>query len=58
MRVFQGIFAIGLGLVAGAVTAAIAGQNSSAMQYACMALIGGVLVGVSLPGILSALKTA
>jgi hypothetical protein len=55
MRVFQGIFAIGLGLVAGAVTAAIAGQNSSAMQYACMALIGGVLVGISLPGILGAI---
>jgi hypothetical protein len=55
MRVFQGIFAIGLGLVAGGITAAIAGQNSNAMQYACMAFAGGVLIGISLPAILSAI---
>jgi hypothetical protein len=55
MRVFQGIFGLGLGLLAAGITAAIAGQNADGRQYACMAFIGGVLVGISLPGILGAI---
>jgi MFS family permease len=56
MRVWQGIFAVGLGLLAGGLTGVIGGQYSGAWQYTCTAFVGGVLVGISLPGILNAVN--
>jgi len=58
MRVFQGMFALGLGLVAGALVWAIAGQSMHANEFACMAFIGGLLVGLATPAILSAIHKA
>jgi hypothetical protein len=56
MRVFQSLFGLGLGLLAGALVWAIAGQHARANEYACMAFVGGILVGISLPAILSAVR--
>jgi len=55
MRIFQGAFALGMGLVAGALVWAIAGQNMHAKELAGMAFVGGVLMGIATPAILSAI---
>jgi hypothetical protein len=58
MRVFQGAFALGMGLVAGALVWAIAGQSMHAKEFAGMAFVGGVLMGIATPAILSAIHKA
>jgi hypothetical protein len=49
------MFALGMGLVAGAFVWAIAGQSMHANEFACMAFIGGLLAGLATPAILSAI---